>query len=96
MPVGIHGPSRRNIGSFNGDLEEIYGNFRNLHHALLRKMENGEWRMENLNVSSFLGGAKGDVTTPFDEAVSLPRTIETVVRSATTARGETVAWMSIV
>jgi hypothetical protein len=27
-------------------------------------MENGKWRMENLNFSLFLGVAHGDVTTP--------------------------------
>jgi hypothetical protein len=27
-------------------------------------MENGEWRMENLNFSLFLGVARGNVTTP--------------------------------
>jgi hypothetical protein len=30
------------------------------------KMENGKWRMENLNFSSFLGAAKGDMTTPLE------------------------------
>jgi hypothetical protein len=35
MPVGIHGPSRRYIGLFDRDLQEIDGDFRNLHHALL-------------------------------------------------------------
>jgi hypothetical protein len=33
-------------------------------------MENGEWRMENLNFSLFLGVAHGDVTTPMERVVS--------------------------